>query len=134
MEKPLPPAPEPPAPFPPHTLAQLKKLEEGALDYKVLHEDDGYGQKKVIRILFQHCVQWQQIATLSKAFRELDDKKFETIVIQGVYNQERNVYEYTNGQLIFDRNVRLGSQTQRRFQLETDNGYSMEALRIVLSE
>ncbi|GCE25951.1 hypothetical protein KDA_14350 [Dictyobacter alpinus] len=134
VEKSLPPAPEPPVPFPVHTLAQLKKLAEGALDYKVLSVDDGYGQKKIIRILFSHCVQWQQVATLVKAFSEHDDKKFETIVIQGVYNQERNVYEYTNGQLIFDRNVRLGSQNQQRFQIETDNGYSMEALRIVLSE
>lgn len=133
-EQPIPSAPEPPAPFPPHTAVHLKKLVEGALDYTVVNENTDYRLKKVVNILYRRCAPWQQVATLLKAFNDNDDKKFDTIVIQGVYNQEHTVYEFTNGRLIFDRNVRLGSQTLKRYQVETDNGYAMEAVRIVVSE
>ncbi|WP_338253613.1 zinc ribbon domain-containing protein [Dictyobacter halimunensis] len=133
-EPPIPPAPEPPAPFPSHTVAQLKQLVGGALEYTVVNENTDYRSKKVVQILYRRCAQWQQVATLLKAFNDLDDKKFDTIIIQGVYNQEHTLYAFTNGQLIFDRNVRLGSQTQKRYQIETDNGYAMEAVRIVVSE
>ncbi|GCE18138.1 hypothetical protein KDK_19380 [Dictyobacter kobayashii] len=109
-------------------------MEVGALDYTVVSEDTNYRSKKLVQILYRRCAPWQQVATLLKAFKDNDDKKFDTIVIQGVYNQERTIYEYTNGQLIFDRNVRLGSQTLKRYQIETDNGYAMDAVRIVVSE
>ncbi|GCF11835.1 hypothetical protein [Dictyobacter arantiisoli] len=131
---PIPAAPEPPAPFPPRTFAQLKQLKEGALDYTVLNDEGGYGKKKIIRIAFRRCAPWQQVATLLKALDAYDNNKFDTLTIQGVYNQEQSTYAFTNGQLIFDRNVRLGSQTQQRFQIETDDGFSTEALRIVLAE
>lgn len=135
VEPTVPAADEPPALFPPRTIAQLKELEPGALDYTLINDDSGYGKKKVVRIAFRRCVPWQQVATLLKAFKEYDEAKFDTVVIQAVHSQEAlEIYEYTNGQLIFDRNVRLGSQTMDRFRIETDNGYSTEALRIVLSE
>ena len=127
-------APEPPAPFPPKTIAQLKELEQGALEYQLLSDDGGYGKKKIVRIQFRRCAPWQQIATLSKALREYDQASYNTVIIQGVYNQERNVYEFNNGQLAFDRNVRLGGATLNRYQIETENGFSSDALRIVLSE
>jgi hypothetical protein len=131
----VPTAEEPPAIFPPKTIAQLNQLEPGALDYTLINDEGGYGKKKIVRIEFRRCVPWQQVATLIRAFNEYDASKFDTVVIQAIHSQEaREIYEYTNGQLIFDRNVRLGSQTLNRFRIETDNGYSTEALRIVLSE
>jgi hypothetical protein len=135
VEPTVPTADEPPALFPPNTIAQLKQLEVGALDYTLIDDEGGYGKKKIVRIAFRRCVPWQQVATLLRAFKEYDDAKFDTVTIQAVHSQEaKEMYEYTNGQLIFDRNVRLGSQTMNRFRIETDNGYSTEALRIVLSE
>jgi hypothetical protein len=130
----MPPAPEAPAPFPPKTIAQLKELEQGALEYQLLSDNSGYGKKKIIRIQFQRCSHWQQVATLSKALREYDQASYNTVIIQGVYNRERNVYEFNNGQLVFDRNVRLGGATLNRYLIETENGFSSEAIRIVLSE
>jgi hypothetical protein len=135
VEPVVPTADEPPAVFPPKTIAQLKQLEPGALDYTLINDEGGYGKKKIVRIEFRRCVPWQQVATLLRAFNEYDASKFDTVIIQAIHSQEaREIYEYTNGQLIFDRNVRLGSQTLNRFRIETDNGYSTEALRIVLSE
>jgi hypothetical protein len=90
----------------------------------------------VIRIGYPHCTGWQQVATLLKAFKESQSAKCETIVVQGVSEQDSSssVYNFTNGQLVFDRNVRLGSQVLNRYQIETENGFASEALRIVLSE
>jgi hypothetical protein len=131
----VPSADEPPALFPPKTIAQLQALEVGALEYTLINDEGGYGKKKIVRIAFRRCVPWQQVATLLRAFKEYDGPKWDTVVIQAIHSQEaREIYEYTNGQLIFDRNVRLGSQTMNRFRIETDNGYSTQALRIVLSE
>lgn len=74
------------------------------------------------------------MATLLKAFKEYDEQKFDTIILQGVLDKEADVYQYTNGQLMFDRNVRLGSQTINRYQIETGNGYGSDDVRVVLSD
>src|SRR5579859_1397492 len=130
-----PPAPEPPAPFPPRTIEQLRALEQGALPYTLVREDISNGRKQVIRIAYSRCTGWQQVATLLKAFRERQSDKYETVVLQGVLEQEGNsVYNFTNGQLVFDRDVRLGSQILKRYQIETGNGYANDSVRIVLSE
>jgi len=128
------PAPEPPAPFPPKTMAQLQALEQGALPYTLINDAASYGKKRIVRISYQQCAPWQQVATLLKAFKKYDEHKFDTIVLQGVLNKEADVYQYTNGQLVFDRNVRLGSQTINRYQIETGNGYTSDSIRIVLSD
>src|SRR6266702_2660258 len=102
---PAPPAPEAPAPFPPHTVAQLQALEQGALAYTVLDTTTNGQRKKIVRIIYQ-----------------------------GHLSSDPDVYTFTNGQLTFDRNVRLGSQTLNRFQIETGNGFESDSVRIVLSE
>jgi len=128
------PAPEPPIPFPPKTIAQLQALEQGSLPYTLINDAAGYGKKRIVRISYQRCAPWQQVATLLKAFKEYDEQKFDTIVLQGVLEKETDFYQYTNGQLVFDRNVRLGSQTLDRYQIETGNGYASDSVRIVLSD
>jgi hypothetical protein len=128
---------EPPAPFPPKTIAQLHQLEAGALTYAVIDNTISYGRRKVVRIKYARCSTWQQIATLSKAWREYDDATLDTIIIQGVFDtatDSANSYGYTNGQLLFNRNVRLGSQVLQRYQIETGNGFESDSLRLVLSE
>src|SRR2546426_7458020 len=131
---PAPPAPEAPAPFPPHTVAQLQALEQGALAYTVLDTTTNGQRKKIVRIIYPRCVTWQQVATLLKALKEQQDSRFETIIIQGYLSSDPDVYTFTNGQLTFDRNVRLGSQTLNRYQIETGNGFESDSVRIVLSE
>src|SRR5579883_410680 len=130
----LAPAPEAPAPFPPRTVAQLEQLEQGALPYTFVNDSASYGKKKIVRIAYQRSSPWQQVATLWKALQEYNEERFDTIIIQGVQNQRADTYEYTNGQLVFDRNVRLGSQTLNLYQIETDNGFSNASIRIVLTE
>ena len=127
-------APDPPAPFPPRTIADLQTLEQGALPYTVVNDAVEVGHKKTIRIAYIKCVPWQQVATLLKAFKEQQGENFETIIIQGVLPQDTSVYSFTNGQLRFDRNVRLGSLTTNRYQVETGNGYESDSVRIVLTE
>ena len=131
---PVPPAPEAPAPFPPHTLAQLQALEQGALAYTVVDTTTNGQRKKIVRIVYPRCVAWQQVATLFRAFKEQQDSRFETIIIQGYLSPDPDVYTFTNGQLTFDRDVRLGSQTLNRYQIETGNGFESDSVRIVLSE
>ena len=131
---PAPPAPEAPAPFPPHTVAQLQALEQGALAYTVTDTTTNGQRKKIVRIIYPRCVAWQQVATLLKALKEQQDSRFETIIIQGYLSPDPDVYTFTNGQLTFDRNVRLGSQTLNRYQIETGNGFESDSVRIVLSE
>lgn len=133
---PVPPvAPDPPAPFPPRTVAELQALERGALPYTVVSDTVDVGRKKIVRIAYAKCASWQQVATLLKAYKEQQDsERFDTIMIQGVYPQAPSVYSFTNGQLRFDRNVRLGSLTTNRYQIETGNGYESDSLRIVLTE
>jgi zinc-ribbon domain len=127
-------APEPPAPFPPRTLQQLFALEPGALSYTIVQDTVGDGRKKIVRIAYPRCTAWQQAATLLKALKEVKADKFDSIIIQGVSERDANVYQFTQGQLCFDRNVRLGSQTLNRYLIETGNGYEADAVRIVLSE
>ena len=131
---PEPPPPEPPSQFPPHTVEQLRALEEGALAYTVVHSAVGDGRKKIVRIVYPKCVAWQQIATLYKAFKEQLEDGFDTIIIQGVFEQDTEVYDFTNGQLIFDRGVHLGGLILNRYQIETGNGLETDSVRIVLTE
>ncbi len=131
------PASEPPGPFPPKTIAQLHALEVGALAYALIDNTISYGRRKVVRIKYARCSAWQQMATLSKAWREYDDATLDTIIIQGFFDtavDTLNSYGYTNGQLLFNRNVRLGSQVLQRYQIETGNGFESDSLRLVLSE
>jgi len=94
----------------------------------------GNGRKKIVRISFAKGVAWQQVATLLKAFKEQQEEKFESIIIQGIAGQDTNIYSFTNGQLTFDRNVRLGGTTMNRYLIETGNGYESDSVRIVLNE
>jgi hypothetical protein len=71
---------------------------------------------------------------LLKAFKETQEEPYETIVIQGYLPSDPGLYSFTNGQLVFDRNVRLGGQTLNRYQIETGNGFEVDSVRIVLSE
>jgi hypothetical protein len=131
---PEPSPPEPPAPFPPRNLAQLQVLEQGALAYAVVDSTIGDGRKKIVRIVYPKCVSWQQVATLLKALKEQREDRFETVIIQGVLEQDRLAYAFTNGQLVFDRHVRLGDLTTNRYQIETGNGFESDSVRIVLNE
>lgn len=129
-----PPEPEPPVAFPPHTMAHLRALEAGAQTYTLVDDTVGNGRKRIVRIAYRPCTGWMQVATLLKAFNEYQSDKFETIIIQGVREQGTSPYTYTNGQLVFDRNTRLGSQMLSRYQIETGDGMSSDSVRIVLSE
>lgn len=129
-----PPPPEPPAPFPPRTVEQLQALEQGALNYTVLSDTASDGRKKIVRITYARCAPWQQVATLLKACKEHQEERFDTIIVQGVLAQDPDSYSFTNGQLVFDRNVRLGSLTTNRYQIESGNGYESDSVRIVLTE
>lgn len=130
---PAPPA-ESPAPFPPRTVAQLQALEQGALAYTLVNSAIGDGRKKIVRIVYPKGVPWQQVATLFKAFKEQQEERFDTIIIQGVLEQNTLAYAFTNGQLVFDRKVRLGDLTTNRYQIETGNGFESDSIRIVLTE
>jgi len=125
---------ETPANFPPHTMAHLKALQDEAVPYTLLGEAVVDGRKKMIRIAYRRCAPWQQIATLLKAFNEQPAQAFATVIVQGSVERETTPYEFSNGQLRFDRNVRLGSQTMNRYQIETGNGFESDSIRIVLSE
>ena len=131
---PEPPAPEAPVPFPPHTVEQLRALEQGALAFNILDTTTDGKRKKTVRITYPKSVAWQQVATLLKAFKEQQETQFETIIIQGYLPQDPGGFTFTNGQLIFDRNVRLGGQTLNRYQIDTGNGLAIDSVRIVLSE
>lgn len=131
---PEPPPPEPPSQFPPHTVEQLRALEEGALDYTVVHSEVGDGHKKIVRIAYAKCVGWQQVATLYRAFKGQLEDGFDSVIVQGVFGQDIDTYDFTNGQLEFDRGVRLGDAILNRYQIETDNGFETDSVRIVLTE
>jgi len=128
-----PPSHGPPSQFPPHTIEQLQALEGGALPYTVVESTAGVGHKKIVRIVYPKCVGWQQVATLYKAFKEQLEDGFDTIIIQGVFKRDTEVYDFTNGQLIFDRGVRLGGLILNRYQIETGNGFETDSERIVLT-
>jgi hypothetical protein len=127
--------PDAPAPFPPHTIAHLRALEVGALEFtEVSEETIVTGGKKIIRILYPRCIHWQQVATLLKASRKYQSEKYSSLIIQGFYNQDMNVYAFNNGQLIYDRGVRLGSQILNRYRIDTGTGFEGEAARIVMAD
>ena len=125
--------PDPPGPFPPRTLAELQALEQGALAYTVLGSEIEVGRKKIVRIVYAKGAPWQQVATLLKALKEQQDEHFECIIIQGVLDQDTSIYTFTNGQLRFDRDVRLGGSITNRYQIETGTGFESDAMRIVLN-
>ncbi len=129
-----PPAPAAPAPFPPRNLNELQTLAQGALAYTVAETTTNGTRKKIVRIVYPGCVAWQQVATLLKALQEQQEDRFESIVIEGYYSRDDPGSAFTNGQLSFDRNVRLGSQTLNRYLIETGNGYASDSVRIVLTE
>ena len=131
---PAPAAPEAPAPFPPRTVADLEGLEQEALPYRIVSSDVADGRKKIVRIAYAKGVAWQQAATLYKVFKEQQEEQFATILIQGFLEQDALGYAFTNGQLQFDRGVRLGSLTMNRYQIETGNGFESDSVRVVLSE
>ncbi len=115
-------------------MEHLHALEAGALAYTVIDTTTDDKRKKTTRITYPKSVAWQQVATLLKALKELQETSFETIIIQGYLPKDPGLYAFTNGQLIFDRNVLLGSQTMNRYQIETGNGFEFDSVRIVLSE
>lgn len=123
---PIPAAPEAPAPFPPHTLEHLHALESGAQPFTILDTTTDGKRKKTVRIVYPRCVAWQQVATLLKAFKEQQEAPFETFLIQGYWPQDPGGFTFTNGQLIYDRAVRLGGQINNRYQIETGNGFEVE--------
>lgn len=115
-------------------MEQLRALTAGALPFVPVSDAKNYGKKRIVRIAYPPCASWQQVATLLTALKQFDEPKFETIIIQGVHENEGDAYLYTNGQLIFDRNARLGNQILKRYQIETENGYASSSIRLVLSE
>lgn len=127
-------APEPPAPFPPQTMEQLQALQAGALAYTVTETSTAGGRKKSISITYPRCAGWQQVATLLKAYHEQQEANFATIIVAGYWRQEPDIYSFTNGQMIVDRGVPLGSQKLNRYQIETGNGLDSDTLRIVIAE
>ena len=127
-------APEAPAPFPPRTMEQLNTLATGAQPYTVVESSVENGKKKVVRIAYEPCVAWQQTATLLKALQEQQEARYDTVLIQGVFPRQQHTYAFTNGQLQFDRNVRLGSATNNRYMIETNDGFASDAVRFVLNE
>jgi len=130
-----PPAPEPPGPFPPHTMAQFEALlPTGSQAYEVVENSMGDGKKQTVRIAYAGCTGWQQAATLLKAFKEQQNGKCDTIIIQGVLSPQQDSSCFTNGQLQFNRNVRLGGSINNRYIVETSNGFAIDSIRFVLNE
>lgn len=127
-------APEPPAPFPPRTIEHLRALDPGVQSYTLLSDDTHEGRKRFVRISYPVCAPWQQTATLMKALQEYQSNKFERITVQGEIIGVDDIYHFTNGQVIFDRNVRLGSDVLNRYQIETGNGLSADSIRVVVTE
>lgn len=131
----VPPAPEPPVPFPPHTLEQFDQLlAAGAQPYTLVTSLIGDGRRKLVRISYSRCTGWQQAATLLKALREQQDETCTAITVQGIWPQQAETSAFTNGQLLFERDVRLGGQVGTRYVVETENGFASTATRFVLNE
>jgi len=116
-------------------MTHLKELQAEAVPYTVTDDTVAAGRKKIVRIVYRRCAAWQQVATLLKAFNEQKQREtFDTIIVQGVLEQDRTPYSFTNGQLQFDRGVRLGSQILNRYQIETGSGFESDSVRILLEE
>jgi hypothetical protein len=112
----------------------LQALLTEALPFTAVSDSTQYGKRRVVRVAYRLRPSWQQVATLLAALKTYDDARFETVVIQGVHTNDQDSYLFTNGQLQFDRNARLGSQFLKRYQIETGNGYTTDSIRLVLSE
>ncbi len=108
-------------------------MAAGNQAYTVIENNVGDGKRQIIRIVYQRCTGWQQAATLLKALREQQNTKCETILIQGVLPQQANTGSFTQGQLQFDRNARLGGQISNRYIVETSNGFASDAVRFILN-
>ena len=135
LSPPIPSEPEPPGPFPPRTMAQLEALLiPGSQSYTVVESHIENGKKKCLSITYPRCSNWQQTATLLKALREQQEAQYPTTIIRGVSSRQQDTYGFTNGQLQFDRNVRLGAQVGNRYVIETGNGYANDSLRFVINE
>jgi hypothetical protein len=93
----------------------------------------GDGHKKTVQIKYARGAPWQQVATLLKACKEQQEAQAETVIIQGFHEGETSLYNFTNGQLCFDRNVRLGGEITNRYQIDTGNGFETDSVRIVLN-
>jgi len=116
-------------------MAQFNALlVPGVQPYTVVESSLVGGKKKLVRIAFSPSAGWQQAVTLLQALRDLPDEKLDTIIVQGVWTQQPDVYAFTNGQLQFDRNVRLGGQLNNRYIVETGNGFASDSVRFVLNE
>jgi len=116
-------------------MSQFEALiASGAQAYTVIASDIGNGKRKVIRITYPACTHWQQAATLFKALKEQQDPQCNVIIIQGILSQRSETYDFNNGQLQFERDVRLGAQVSNRYMVETANGYEFGAVRFVLNE
>ena len=109
-------------------------LTPGAQPYTVVESLVADGKKKIVRIAYASVTAWQQTATLLKALQEQQEGQYNTIIIQGVLPRQQDTYAFTNGQLQFDRAVRLGGSTNNRYVIETGNGFASDAVRFVLNE
>lgn len=116
-------------------MAQFEALlPAGSQTYAVVENSVGDGKKQILCIAYADCAGWQQAATLLKALKEQQNEKCDAILIQGVLSPEPNSSGFTNGQLQFDRNVRLGGSISNRYIVETSNGLSSDSVRFVLNE
>jgi hypothetical protein len=116
-------------------MAQFEALlPTGSQAYEVVENSVGDGKKQTVRIAYAGCAGWQQAATLLKAFKEQQNGKCDTIIIQGVLSPRQDSSGFTNGQLQFNRNVRLGGSINNRYIVETGNGFAIDSIRFVLNE
>ena len=109
-------------------------MEEGALAYSVVDSTVGDGHKKIVRIVYSKVLAGNKLQRYYKALKEQLEDGFNTIIIQGVFAQDTEVYSFTNGQLIFARGVHLGDLILNRYQIETGSGFETDSMRIVLTE
>jgi len=87
-----------------------------------------------VRISYPRCTGWQQAATLLKALKEQQDETCAAITVQGVLPHLAEISAFSNGQLLFERGVRLGGHVGTRYVVETENGFASTATRFVLNE
>lgn len=115
-------------------MAQFEALlATGCQTYNVIESNIENG-RKIVSIAYQRCAGWQQAATLLQVVKEQQERAYKTTVIRGVFPQQQNTYTFTNGQLQFDRDVRLGDQISKRYVVETGNGYAADTIRFVINE
>jgi hypothetical protein len=131
----MPPAPEPPVDFPPRTFPQYEKLltSEGVKAYTIIGSEEANGKRKIVRVAFPRSTGWQQAATLLKVLQEQQqDKKFNTIIVQGYIQQGPEKAGFNNGQLQFEREAILGGQKSSRYIVETGDSFAIDTARFVL--